>query len=92
MKFWLVTWRQTLCLRGKSKVISVPKARSICSEAAETKPMNRPPFDTITAKRTVCLSVLSTEDVSKRSKVFVKICIFAKLLYGTSVATFGVKQ
>jgi hypothetical protein len=58
MKYWLVALRQTLCLRGKSKVISVPKVRSLCSEAAETKPMNRLPFDTITAKSTVSLSFL----------------------------------
>lgn len=92
MKYWLVALRQTLCLRRKSKVIPVPYVRSHCSEAAEAQPMNRLPSDTITAKRTVSLYFLRKTLVNKAIFFLVKIWIFAKLLHGISVATFGVKN
>jgi hypothetical protein len=57
MKLWLVALRQTLGLRGESKVIPVTKLRSLCSEDAETT-YGSTPFDTITAKRTASLYFL----------------------------------
>ena len=82
---------QTLCLRGKSEVNPVPKVRSLSTEAAETKPMNRLPSDTTTAMRTGSLSFLRKMLINE-AKFFVKFWIFAKSLYGISVATFGVKN
>jgi len=64
-----------LCLRGKSKVISVPKVISLCSEAAET---NRPLW--YHYRQAYCLSFLQKMLLNEAMFFFVKIWIFAKLL------------